>query len=203
MAIPKVKTLILDLGGVLFDIDYHRTQEAFRSIGFSDVERQYSQLQQTSIFDDLETGKISPEQFCDQLRSATKIDASNEAIYSAWNAMLLDLPEQNIEFVKELKERYDLYLLSNTNEIHLKAIFDHFPNYSMLEPLFRKVYYSCRIGLRKPNADVFESVLKDIGTTPQNALFIDDSPQHVEGAKSVGMHALHLKVGQQRVQDLF
>lgn len=203
MAIPKVKTLILDLGGVLFDIDYHRTQEAFRSIGFSDVERQYSQLQQTSIFDDLETGKISPEQFCDQLRSVTKIDASKEAIYNAWNAMLLGLPEQNIEFVKELKERYDLYLLSNTNEIHLKAIFDHFPNYSRLEPLFRKVYYSCRIGLRKPNADVFEYVLNDIGSTPQNALFIDDSPQHVEGAKSVGMHALHLKVGEQRVQDLF
>jgi putative hydrolase of the HAD superfamily len=203
MAIPQVKTLILDLGGVLFDIDYHRTQDAFRSIGFTDVEKRYSQLQQTTIFDDLETGKTTPEEFCNQLRSATGIEATNEAIFEAWNAMLLQIPQQSIDFVKSLKGQYDLYLLSNTNEIHLGAIRNHFPSYKGLEGLFDKVYYSCRIGMRKPNADIFEFVLNDVGVKAEEAIFIDDSPQHVEGAKSVGIHAFHLKVGEQRVQDLF
>jgi putative hydrolase of the HAD superfamily len=203
MAIPQVKTLILDLGGVLFDIDYHRTQEAFRSIGFTDVEKQYSQLQQTTIFDDLETGKTTPEEFCNQLRSATGIEATNDAIFDAWNAMLLQIPQQSIDFVKSLKGQYDLYLLSNTNEIHLGAIMNHFPSYQGLEELFDRVYYSCRIGMRKPNADIFEYVLSDIGVKAEEAIFIDDSPQHVEGAKSVGIHAFHLKVGEQKVWDLF
>ena len=203
MSIPKAKTIILDLGGVLFDIDYHRTQEAFRSIGFTDVEKQYSQLQQTSIFDDLETGKTSPQEFCEQLRKATGIQATNEAIFETWNAMLLELPQESIDFVKTLAEQYQVYLLSNTNEIHLQAIFNHFPPYKSLEGLFDKVYYSCRIGRRKPNADIFEFVLSDIGVRAEETIFIDDSPQHVEGAKSVGIHAYHLKVGEQKVWDLF
>src|SRR5690606_20726982 len=116
----------------------------------------------------------------------------------AWNMMLLDLPLRRLQILQQLQLHYNLFLLSNTNEIH-EAAFNRilqsqtgFPGFGVF---FDKIYYSHHTGLRKPQREAFELILNDHRLMPENTLFIDDSPQHVEAAKSLGIQTIWLKQG--------
>ncbi|HXC06551.1 MAG TPA: HAD family phosphatase, partial [Bacteroidia bacterium] len=190
---------IFDLGGVLFDIEYNLTAHAFRKLGINDFDRIYSQARQDGIFDDFETGHSSPSEFRTRLRQWLKPDITDEAIDSAWNAMLLGMKPDKLELLQSLQGKYKLFLLSNTNEIHLPAVFRMmqqsfgFPD---LGGFMNKQYFSCRLGMRKPNAEIFNLVLQEQQLDPYTTLFIDDSIQHIEGAARLGIQTHHLVMGE-------
>jgi|TARA_B110000495_G_C22999888_1_gene589906 HAD superfamily hydrolase (TIGR01549 family) len=190
-----VKNIIFDLGGVILNIDYGQTANAFKKIGVTNFDEIYSQAKQGQVFDKLETGKLSIEEFSNYMKEFVPSLKSID-IDKAWNAMLLDLPVQRIDLLKELKKGYRLFLLSNTNEIHIKAfrkmIKSSYGEY-ILDDIFEQQYYSSEIGMRKPNVDCFQYVLDQNGLEPSETLFIDDSMQHVEGARKLKIKAYHLK----------
>jgi len=190
----KIEAVILDLGGVILDIDYHLTINAFKDLGISNFEDQYSKKVQSGLFDLLETGKISASEFYHEMRTVNT-SMTDEQIQQAWNAMLLDFPHGRLEFLQQIKKRYPLFLLSNTNEIHLteftKTLQRH--GHGNLSLFFDKVYLSHEIGQRKPNREAFELILKEQGLTPENTLFVDDSEQHITGARSIDIQAYHLE----------
>lgn len=191
----NIKTVIFDLGGVLFDIDYKHTQQAFQQLGSNaDFSEVYSQQKQAGIFDDFEKGNISPEQFRSGLRKWLPETITDQQIDSAWNALLIGFPKEKVELLEGLKGRYNLYLLSNTNEIHLPVVLDMIDNAhspGQLGKLFIKEYYSCRMGLRKPEKTIYEKVLLENNLEPSTTLFIDDIQQNIEGAESAGIQTLH------------
>jgi len=198
MNLQGTKNIIFDLGGVLLNIDYHKTIDAFVDLGISKEALEYSQKEQTKIFDELETGKMNPEDFRDALRPLSYLGLSNDEIDTAWNAMLLDMPKERIDLLKSLKGKYNLYLLSNTNLIHYNAysknlIAEH--GFESLESLFEKSYFSHEIGQRKPHEETFNWVCNDAGINASETLFIDDSEQHIEGAKKIGLRTHWLKEG--------
>src|SRR5690606_29498568 len=119
--IQGIKHIIFDLGGVLLNIDYQLTEKAFIEIGIPRFAEIYSQLQQTTLFDDWETGKINRKDFIQSLREKSEIPLTEEQICTAWNAMLLDFPLRRLKVLQQLRPYYDLVLLSNTNEIHEAA----------------------------------------------------------------------------------
>jgi HAD superfamily hydrolase (TIGR01549 family) len=190
-----VKNIIFDLGGVILNIDYGQTANAFKKIGVTNFDEIYSQAKQGQVFDKLETGKLSIEEFSNYMKEFVPSLKSID-IDKAWNAMLLDLPVQRIDLLKELKKGYRLFLLSNTNEIHIKAfrkmIKSSYGEY-ILDDIFEQQYYSSEIGMRKPNVDCLQYVLDQNGLEPSETLFIDDSMQHVEGARKLKIKAYHLK----------
>ena len=192
----KQKAIIFDLGGVLMNLSYQKTADAFKLLGLMDFEERYSQARQSGVFDAFETGKISPPEFRANLREWLSPETTDAQIDHAWNAMLLGMPADRIELLRLLKPHYRIFLLSNTNEIHLSEVFrmmqkDHgFPD---LSGIMEKEYYSCRMGLRKPDPEIFKTVLKEQNLEPGEVLFIDDSIQHIEGARSVGILSHHLK----------
>lgn len=193
-----IKNIIFDLGGVLLNIDYHKTVDAFLDLGISQEALEYSQKEQTEIFDQLETGKMSPESFRDTLRGLSYLGLSDEEIDTAWNAMLLDMPSERIELLKSLKGKYKIFLLSNTNIIHYKSYSQSLKTQHGIESLgafFDKSYFSHDIGKRKPHEDTFNWVCQDAGIIPSETLFIDDSEQHIEGAKKIGLKTHWLKEG--------
>ena len=113
-----IKHIIFDLGGVILNIDYSRPQQAFRELGVKNVEQLYSKQQQTGLFDQLETGRISEEEFYDSIRELAGLPLSDGAIRDAWNSILLDFPLRRLQILQQLQLHYDTYLLSNTNAIH-------------------------------------------------------------------------------------
>jgi glucose-1-phosphatase len=191
----QIKNIIFDLGGVIINLDIPKTIQEFNKLSPKPFETIYTQLQQSPIFDQFDKGEISERDFLDALKDALEDDISDEQLVYAWNAMLLDFPKHRLELLKKLKSNYRIFLLSNTNEIHvdeLEKILFKEHGFENLEPFFEKVYYSCRVKMRKPNADIFEMVLKENDLLASETLFIDDSPQHIEGAKNAGIRAILL-----------
>lgn len=203
--IKGIKHIIFDLGGVLLNIDYNLTEQAFKQLGITNFHELYSQLQQTSLFNDLEIGKISKHDFAYQLRATTNLDLPDEKIFKAWNAMLLDFPLRRLQILQQLRLYYDLVLLSNTNEIHEEAFTQYLKQIHgvNLATFFDKVYLSHHIGMRKPSPEVFTYILEDLGFNATHTLFIDDSPQHVQTAQSLGIQTIYLKKGMTIEKDIF
>jgi len=190
----KINTVIFDLGGVLFDIDYKLTQQAFQKLGATtNFDTVYSQQKQAGIFDEFEKGNISPAQFREGLRKWVPETITDSQIDDAWNALLIGFPHEKVQLLDRLKERYKLFLLSNTNEIHLTEVLkmiDEAHEPGQMGKLFTKEYYSCRMGLRKPEKAIYERVITENNLDPTTTLFIDDLIQNIEGAKLCGLQTL-------------
>ena len=187
--------VILDLGGVILNIDYNLTVQAFKQLGFTNFEAQYSKLQQSGLFDLLETGQVSEEEFVSSIQESI-LHATHQEIIDAWNALLLDFPKGRINTVRRIAEAFPTYLLSNTNSIHYKAFNRTLKKQTDVEDikdLFDKAYLSHEIKLRKPNKEAFQIILDEHNLDPKRTLFVDDSPQHIEGALKIGIKAYHMK----------
>lgn len=204
--IQGIRHIIFDLGGVLLNIDYTRTEKAFIDLGISNFNELYSQLRQTTLFDDWEIGKISREDFLIRLLEIAPAGTTSEQVITAWNAMLLDFPLRRLQLLQQLRSHYDLLLLSNTNELHELAFNDILMRSHGLPGLgvmFDKVYYSHRIGMRKPDEKVFKYILEKNGFKAEQTLFIDDSPQHIEGAGAIGIQTIYLEKGMTIEEHIF
>ena len=197
--------IIFDLGGVILNIDYTKTIEAFKRLGVSDFDALYTQAKQNNVFDDFEVGKISENEFRDYIREVSNVNLTNTQIDVAWNSMLLDLPASRLELLRKLKQSHVIYLYSNTNSIHLKAfrqiIKSQYNNELLLESLFLKTYYSHELDMRKPNTNGFLKILSNHDLSPGSTLFIDDSEQHLKGAESIGLQTVWLK--DKTIEELF
>lgn len=201
----NIKNIIFDFGGVFINLDFNAIVRSFKAAGFGHFEEHYAKAKQDLLFDDFEVGKISPEQFRDRIRQFSKTPMSDETIDKAWNSLLLDFPNDRKEWLFELKNKYRLFLLSNTNEIHVRCFEkilerDHGKNF--LPDVFERIYYSNRLGMRKPHAEIFDHVLKDNGLSLHDTIFIDDTERHVKGAKEFGMQAYFLDLSKQDIREL-
>ena len=199
-----IKTIIFDLGGVIYDVDYHKTINAFKAIGIDRFEEVYAKAGQSDLFNDLEEGKISRAFFIEQIKTLSGHDMTSSQVVNAWNGMLLGFMPDALACLKRLRSTYRLFLLSNTNEIHIQEIENRVGAAFFLDfcALFEKVYLSHELGLRKPHPEVFTHILEEQGLKANETLFIDDSIQHVEGAIKAGLHAHHL-TDDQTIGQLF
>lgn len=191
----SLKALIFDLGNVLLRLNQSATADGFKALGATNFPT-LSQHHNSQIIVDFETGKISPEEFRTSIRTSIGLPESvtNTQFDAAWNAMLLDFPKDRLELMRTLKKEYGykVYLLSNTNSIHIEYVDQVcLQGYeeATLHPFFDKVYYSHEIGARKPTKEAFEFILRDQNLEAGECLFLDDMPENVEAAKVCGLQA--------------
>ena len=189
----KCKAIIFDLGAVILNINYQNTIDEFTKLGVKNAAIFYSKKVQTDLFNQIEIGIISSNKFLKALQKETN-NANITQVEQAWNAMLLDLPDKRLQLIKNLKNNHIIYLLSNTNAIHIDAFKKQLGNKKWLAfcKLFDKMYLSHELGLRKPDIQIFEYILKEQKLKAEEVFFIDDSPQHIAGAKKLGIHCHHL-----------
>ena len=188
----EIKNIVFALGGVIINLDIPRTISEFNKLSTKPFESIYTQLQQSPIFDLFDKGQINESDFFLQLKDHLKEGVTNTQMKEAWNAMLLDFPIHRLQLLSALKSNYRVFLLSNTNETHIAQLESDLykeHGYRNLEPFFEKVYYSCRIGMRKPDSEIFEFVLNQNNLNAHETIFIDDSPQHVAGAIKTGIQS--------------
>jgi putative hydrolase of the HAD superfamily len=192
-----VKNIIFDLGGVLLNLDVAQTRDAFLKLGLKQIDDLFRIGHAESFFKEYEMGIISDEEFVEKARQLSRPDTTSSQVIEAWNIMLLDFPADRVQFLNRLKNKYRLFLFSNTNAIHLKAFHKTYQNVhgSAMDDLFEKAYYSHLINRRKPDVEAFHYVIKDSNLNAAETLFIDDALVNVEGARLAGLQAVHLTGG--------
>ena len=191
----KIKNIIFDLGGVLLQIDYQKTEDAFVALGITNFAEYYKQDFVSMLFEDFEIGKISANDFCDGIRKISKRNLTNVQIEIAWNAMLLSFWEDRLVWLEEMSKHYKIYLFSNTNEIHYNAVLEIYnKTYSTktFSSYFIKDYYSHILGMRKPYKESYLEVLEAENLQANETLFIDDTFKNIEGAKQAELKVLLL-----------
>lgn len=192
----NIHNIIFDYGNVIFQIDFLRTRQAFQALGIQDADALFSHKEQHNLFDKLDMGKISATEFYEGIREISgQKELSDDQIRDAWNALLIGVPKGNHDILLDMKSKYRTFLLSNNNEIHYRFIMDYLKSDFDLADnsgFFEKDYYSHLMGMRKPNRDIFEFVIKEQNLVPEQTLFIDDSPQHLLTAKELGLQTVLL-----------
>jgi putative hydrolase of the HAD superfamily len=191
----NIKNIIFDLGGVFLQIDYYKTEKAFINFGVVNFKELYSQHNATTLFEDLETGKINAEEFYEAFREISKIPLTNNQIEFAWNAMMGNVIIENLKWLQKIKQHYKIFLFSNTNIIHYEALQkillqQNGPN--SFDENFITAYYSHDLKLRKPYIKSYTTILEREDLRAEETLFIDDTPKNIEGAHRAGLQTLLL-----------
>jgi putative hydrolase of the HAD superfamily len=191
----QTKNIIFDLGGVLLDLDFQKTMNAFEKLGLDDFGNMFSQFNADELFIKLETGHVSESDFYEAIKKRTVKKITEKEINDAFNAMILDFRIESLALLEKLAANYKLFLLSNTNNIHLtffKKLFTQQTAKPLLDDYFSKAWYSNEVGMRKPSAEIFEFVLKEEKLEPAETLFIDDTLINIETAQKLGIKTHHL-----------
>lgn len=192
----NIRNIIFDLGGIFMQLDFSKTNTAFEKLGLTNFSSLFNQHDCVPLFQNLETGTITEDEFYSSFRKIAGVDLTDDHIRDAWNALLLDFPQERLIWLKNIATRYKVYLLSNTNIIHYKAfqkIFRKSTGEKTFDDYFIKAYYSHDLGMRKPDPASFIKILKAEKLVAGETLFIDDTLKNIEGAKEVGLHTIHLQ----------
>jgi putative hydrolase of the HAD superfamily len=200
----RIRNIIFDLGGVIVNIDPQLTAREFADLSNSDPVDIMELHKSANFFTAYEKGLITDDIFRLEVRNFLKKDIPDSKIDKAWGALLLDIPPQKIEMISIARKKFRTFLLSNTNNIHRKKFCGTFRDLTGkdIEDYFDKVYYSYRMGKRKPDEDIFLQVLRENNLLPGETLLIDDSLPNIETARKLGLKALHVERNQERIELL-
>lgn len=194
----NIENLIFDLGGVILTLDMPRAEQHFTALGVKDYNTLFRSGNVSSFFKEYEVGSITDTEFLGALKKLAGLPLTDEDLIAAWNAMLGHFPEERIALLNKLKNKYRLFLFSNTNALHLttfrKAYADTF-NGNVFDDHFEKAYYSHTLGMRKPDKESYEHIIRENNLDPSKTVFIDDSILNIEGAESAGLKGILIKPG--------
>ncbi|KAF2342315.1 HAD family hydrolase [Flavobacterium tistrianum] len=194
-----INAIIFDFGDIFINLDKPATISGLQKLGMTEWNNEFDQLNLS-----FEVGAISPEDFVGGFQKQLP-NASKEEILKAWNAVLADFPFYRLEFLQELSKKYRLFLLSNTDSIHINT-FETKSGVSFYKDFyacFEKVYFSFDIGMRKPDPKIYQFVLEENNLIAENTLFIDDKTENTDSAATLGIRVWNLQVGKEDVVDLF
>lgn len=194
-----IKTIIFDFGDVFLDLDKAATKRELEKLKISEFSEEMieNNLQ-------YEKGLITSEEFVGAYCSNFP-QLSKEAFTKSWNAILVKFPEHRLRFLQQLSEKgkYELILLSNTNDIHIEWVKQNVDFFEEFKKCFDAFYLSQELNLRKPDHSIFEFVLQQHNLDPQETLFIDDTPENTEAAAELNIHTWNIDPSSQDVVDLF
>ena len=193
----NIKNIVFDLGGVLVDLDFKSAINGLQKAGFANVKEQLMAFDRDGIFQKFELGEISADEFRASIRENSNVSLTDEEVDSLWNLMLLEIPREKLELILDLRSKYMVYLLSNTNSIHWDYVCKNAFNYRgfRVNDYFEKTFLSFEMHLAKPDKAIFEKMLEDANLLAEETLFIDDSEANCKAAAEVGIHAHHYHIG--------
>ena len=183
-----IKAVVFDMGGVLLSLDIQRCINAFKEIGFEDIENYINIYHQQGFIGDLEEGRINEDQFFEECLKHCAPGTTREDVFHCFICLLDGLNMPVVEILKQLRGKYDLYLLTNNNPLSRRA-FDNLmlENGLRSEDIFTRQFYSYELKLQKPGREIFEKVIQGIGRTPEEILFVDDAPANCKAAEALGI----------------
>ena len=192
-----IKAIFFDMGGVLLPLHLDKCIEAYRTIaGFKDIDKYLDPCHQRGFFLDMEAGRIGMEEYITECLKHCAPGTTRETIIRCHDHFFGTPAPEDVALVKELGRKYDVFLLSNNNELSMTL---HIPNFERaglpLYSSFKELFLSHEMKLLKPDPQIYLQAIGRSGHKADECLFIDDSQANVDGALAVGMHAVLLAPG--------
>ncbi len=199
-----IKNLLFDLGGVIMDIEKKNCVAAFTRIGLKDALSYFGEYSQQGPFEALESGAISDDEFHAQMRAVIGGNVTDADIDYAFNCFLTGIPAQRLEHLRQLRGKYKIYLLSNTNSImwNSKIAAEFTKEGRTREDYFDGMVTSFEAKALKPKAEIFDYAAKKLGINPAETLFLDDSAANCDAARALGWQAAQVAVGTEFIDIL-
>lgn len=195
-----IKNILFDFGDVFINLDKDATVRELANAGYREINEELYPL----IFS-FEKGLLTSSEFVKMAQNYFP-GIEEKKLITAWNAIILDFPESRLNFIKDLaaKGKYRLFLLSNTNVLHIERVKEIMgkENYEIFRGCFEGFYLSHEMNMRKPDTEVFKTILATHSLRPQETLFVDDTPEHILSARNLGLKTWHLQVGKEEVTDI-
>ncbi len=185
----EIKAVIFDFGNVIINIDFNRIYQTFAQLTGKSPEFVAQKISEYDLFRKYETGQFSDDEFREIIRQTIGFPLSNAEVDFAWNAILLDIPQNRIQLLKDLRRKYPVFLLSNTNNIHILASNAYLKakhDIDSIHDLFDEVFLSYKMGLWKPDVEIYQAVNQKLNLSPNQVLFLDDNPKNIESATDFG-----------------
>lgn len=194
-----INAIIFDFGDVFINLEKQKSIDEFKKLGLDGPNEEL--IVQNDLF---EKGQITESQFVESFKKFIP-NATNEEIVAAWNSVIGDFPLYRLEFLQMLSNKYQLFLLTNTDSIHINYFEENvgMSFYSDFYRCFEKVYYSYEMRMRKPQPEIFTTILNKHNLSPNRTLFVDDKKENTDAAIALGLHVWNLQVGKEDVVDLF
>lgn len=191
----SVKNLIFDFGGVLINLDLPQCIQNIKDLGIPDVEQYLSNFGQKEFFLDYEKGNIDTQTFRDEIRKLAVKPVEDAQIDAAWCSFLCDIPNEKLELLTKLRQKYNLYLLSNTNPLHIEvsAAGEFARVGKTIHDYFDKCFLSYEMKMVKPDIEIFKAMINDVQLQPDECLFLDDGQKNIDVASSLGIQTYLVK----------
>lgn len=189
------KAILFDFGNVIINIDVEKAILAFSELTFKSPARVNQLFADAEVFKKYETGYYSDDEFRDVIRQILSYPLNDQEIDQAWNSLLLDVPKKRLDFLEYIKMKYPIYLLSNTNNIHIEQCKQYFrtkfgiPNF---ETIFSETFLSYKMGLWKPDYKIYDAAISKIGCKPEEILFLDDNQDNINAATDLGIQCIKI-----------
>lgn len=192
-----IKNLLFDLGGVIMDLDRNRCVEAFRALGMANPDELLGVYGQKGIFLALERGDVTAAEFRDAVRPMFATEVTDEQIDTAFNQFLIGIPPHRLQQLRDLRTRYSVNLLSNTNPIMMESrIADEFRQEGReMADYFDAIVASYIARCYKPEPEIFDYAASHCRIDPAETLFFDDSQANVDAARACGYQAVLVPEG--------
>lgn len=188
-------TVIFDLGEVIIDLNGNAVVEELKSASGKDLD--YKELIVSSPLLQLyETGQMSEAEFRSGMNELLQLSFSDQEFDRIWNLMLHNIPVNRLQLMESLKTNYQVMILSNTNPIHERK-FDEIVASQIegkkMSDMVHHAHYSHDLGFRKPDRNIYQSIISKHVLTPGRTLFLDDRLDNVEAARETGIHAVRVE----------
>jgi len=194
-----IKNIIFDFGDIFINLDKQAPLLEMAKFGFTELTPELD-----TVFKEYEMGLLKTDAFIDKLQ-AIFTNATKQQIKDAWNSIILDFPEERLNFIEKLKSdnQYRLFLLSNTNDLHIKKVKESMgmERFNRFKNCFEVFYLSQKMKMRKPNTDIYEFVLKENNLIAEETFFLDDTKENTDSASKLGIHCWNLQVGKEDVLE--
>jgi FMN phosphatase YigB (HAD superfamily) len=193
-----IEVVYFDLGKVIVDFDHSRAAQELLKITPLSLKEAMAVLSDGELVSEYETGRLSSQEHYRKVCRRLQMDVSIEKFRELWGSMFLPEPLLSESFLQDLKKRYRLMLLSNTNEIHFDFLIQHYPILRLVEERL----LSYQAGCMKPEARIFELAIKKAAVAPEKIFFTDDRPENIEAAQRAGIQALLFQSETQLRRDM-
>jgi glucose-1-phosphatase len=200
-----IEAIVFDLGGVIIDLDFQRSVDQFAALSGQSPTSIRQGVFESGLLHRYEKGQLTDWEFLSAIEKTLDLRVNHAAIQNAFLALLLTIPPARINLIRNLSKKYRLFILSNTSAIHyqeVNAILKRDTGHEHLDQLFEKVFLSFELGMLKPHAEIYSAVLAHTQLQAARTLFLDDNPDNLLGAQSVGLRTA-LVTTEQSILNLF